>query len=218
MAAVPDDPSYTVYTEDDAPEAGDTVSCTVIGTIETPYKRMEECPNRHNKAEFLPLHHPPYARICARPRRARGGRQGADPVLVPPRPARHGATAGARGRTRCARRRVQPPHPAAPQSYRRAGGRHPRGPRWRNGRGRPRLPRRHAGAGYQADEGVGGQATVGRRLALNLCARLGTLPRHPRQRRPQRAGPPCGLAERQAVERLSNRRPVRLSIRATRRQ
>ena len=45
---------YTVYTEDDAPQAGDSVSCTVIGTIETPYKRMEDCPNRHNKQEFLP--------------------------------------------------------------------------------------------------------------------------------------------------------------------
>ena len=30
------------------------MSCTVIGTIETPYKRMEDCPNRHNKQEFLP--------------------------------------------------------------------------------------------------------------------------------------------------------------------
>ncbi len=45
---------YTVYTEDDAPQAGDSVSCTVIGTIETPYKRMEDCANRHNKQEFLP--------------------------------------------------------------------------------------------------------------------------------------------------------------------
>lgn len=45
---------YTVYTEDDAPQAGDSVSCTVIGTIETPYKCMEDCPNRHNKQEFLP--------------------------------------------------------------------------------------------------------------------------------------------------------------------
>jgi tRNA-Thr(GGU) m(6)t(6)A37 methyltransferase TsaA len=45
---------YTVFTEDDAPQTGDSVSCTVIGTIETPYKRMEDCPNRHNKQEFLP--------------------------------------------------------------------------------------------------------------------------------------------------------------------
>jgi tRNA (Thr-GGU) A37 N-methylase len=49
-----DTPAYTVYTEDDAPQPGDAVSCTVIGTIETPYKRMEDCPNRHNKQEFLP--------------------------------------------------------------------------------------------------------------------------------------------------------------------
>jgi tRNA-Thr(GGU) m(6)t(6)A37 methyltransferase TsaA len=45
---------YTVYTEDDAPQPGEAVSCTVIGTVETPYKRMQDCPNRHNKAEFLP--------------------------------------------------------------------------------------------------------------------------------------------------------------------
>lgn len=48
-------PAYTVYTPEQAPpRPGDSVSCTVIGTIETPYKRMEDCPNRHNKAEFLP--------------------------------------------------------------------------------------------------------------------------------------------------------------------
>jgi tRNA (adenine37-N6)-methyltransferase len=49
-----DDPTYTVYTEDGAPQTGDIVSCTVIGTVETPYQRMEDCPNRHNKQEFLP--------------------------------------------------------------------------------------------------------------------------------------------------------------------
>ena len=49
-----DSPTYTVYTDDDAPKAGDNLSCTVIGTIATPYKRMEDCPNRHNSQEFLP--------------------------------------------------------------------------------------------------------------------------------------------------------------------
>lgn len=45
---------YTVYTEDNAPLPGDSVSCKVIGTAETPYKRMEDCPNRHNEQQLLP--------------------------------------------------------------------------------------------------------------------------------------------------------------------
>lgn len=46
---------YTVYTPEQAePQPGDSVNCTVIGTIETPYKRMEDRPNRYNKAEFPP--------------------------------------------------------------------------------------------------------------------------------------------------------------------
>ena len=35
-------------------EYGENILCTVIGTIETPYKRIEDCPNRHNKKEKLP--------------------------------------------------------------------------------------------------------------------------------------------------------------------
>ncbi len=49
-----DKPAYTIYNDDDAPTAGDHIACTVIGVIETPYKRLEECPNRHNKREWLP--------------------------------------------------------------------------------------------------------------------------------------------------------------------
>ena len=50
-----DKPVYTVYTPEDAPpQPGDSVTCTVIGVIETPYKRMEDCPNRHNGKERLP--------------------------------------------------------------------------------------------------------------------------------------------------------------------
>jgi hypothetical protein len=41
-----DKPAYTIYTGTDAPQPGETIPCTVIGTIETPYKRMEDCPNR----------------------------------------------------------------------------------------------------------------------------------------------------------------------------
>ena len=46
--------TYTIYTEADAPQQGEEIACTVIGVIETPYKTMEDCPNRHNKKEFLP--------------------------------------------------------------------------------------------------------------------------------------------------------------------
>lgn len=44
----------TIYTEADAPQQGEEIACTVIGVIETLYKTMEDCPNRHNKKEFLP--------------------------------------------------------------------------------------------------------------------------------------------------------------------
>jgi tRNA-Thr(GGU) m(6)t(6)A37 methyltransferase TsaA len=48
-------PIYTIYQpEGDAPPPGDSVECRVIGTIRTPYKRMEDCPSRHNKQEYLP--------------------------------------------------------------------------------------------------------------------------------------------------------------------
>ena len=46
--------TYTIYCDADAPQPGDSVGCTVIGTTDTPYKRMEDCPNRHNKKDFLP--------------------------------------------------------------------------------------------------------------------------------------------------------------------
>ncbi|MBT5047913.1 MAG: SAM-dependent methyltransferase [Rhodospirillaceae bacterium] len=48
-------PIYTIYQpESDAPQPGDSIECRVIGAILTPYKRMEDCPSRHNKREFLP--------------------------------------------------------------------------------------------------------------------------------------------------------------------
>ena len=40
--------------EGDTPRPGDEISCAVIGTIETPYKRLEDCPNRHNKKSYEP--------------------------------------------------------------------------------------------------------------------------------------------------------------------
>jgi tRNA-Thr(GGU) m(6)t(6)A37 methyltransferase TsaA len=47
--------TYTIYqSENEAPQPGDTIECRVIGTIQTPYKRMEDCPSRHNKRDFLP--------------------------------------------------------------------------------------------------------------------------------------------------------------------
>ena len=47
--------TYTIYRpEGDAPRPGDTIECRAIGAIQTPYKRMEECPSRHNKNDFLP--------------------------------------------------------------------------------------------------------------------------------------------------------------------
>ena len=45
----------TIYQPDgDAPRPGEKIECRVIGVIGTPYKRMEDCPSRHNKREFLP--------------------------------------------------------------------------------------------------------------------------------------------------------------------
>ena len=47
--------THTIYQpEADAPQPGDPIECRVIGTIRTPYKRMEDCPSRHNKREYLP--------------------------------------------------------------------------------------------------------------------------------------------------------------------
>lgn len=37
-----------------APKPGEEISCTVIGTIETPYRRLEDCPNRHNGKPYEP--------------------------------------------------------------------------------------------------------------------------------------------------------------------
>jgi|MEHZ01.5.fsa_nt_MEHZ011539367.1_9 hypothetical protein len=50
-----DSPAYTVYTDDYAPKTGEHVSCTVIGTIETPYKRMEDCPTATTAKNFCPV-------------------------------------------------------------------------------------------------------------------------------------------------------------------
>ncbi len=45
----------TIYQLDgDAPQPGDSIECRIIGAIRTPYKRMEDCPSRHNKREYLP--------------------------------------------------------------------------------------------------------------------------------------------------------------------
>lgn len=50
-----DTPRYTIYQpEADAPQPGASIDCRVIGAIQTPYKRMEDCPSRHNKHEHLP--------------------------------------------------------------------------------------------------------------------------------------------------------------------
>jgi tRNA-Thr(GGU) m(6)t(6)A37 methyltransferase TsaA len=40
--------------EGDVPQPGDSIECRIIGTIRTPYKRIEDCPSRHNKREYLP--------------------------------------------------------------------------------------------------------------------------------------------------------------------
>ena len=48
-------PRYTIYRpEGDAPQPGDSIECRAIGAIRTPYRRMEDCPSRHNKREYLP--------------------------------------------------------------------------------------------------------------------------------------------------------------------
>jgi len=48
-------PTDTIYQpEGDALQPGDLIECRVIGTIRTPYKRMEDCPSRHNKRDYLP--------------------------------------------------------------------------------------------------------------------------------------------------------------------
>ncbi len=48
-------PTNTIYQpESDAPQPGDSIECRVIGSIATPYKRLEDCPSRHNKREYLP--------------------------------------------------------------------------------------------------------------------------------------------------------------------
>jgi tRNA-Thr(GGU) m(6)t(6)A37 methyltransferase TsaA len=50
-----ENPTYTIYQpEGDAPKPGDSIECRVIGTIRTPYRRMEDCPSKHNKHERLP--------------------------------------------------------------------------------------------------------------------------------------------------------------------
>ena len=47
--------TYTIYQpEGAAPQPVGSIECRVVGTIRTPYKRMEDCPSRHNKREFLP--------------------------------------------------------------------------------------------------------------------------------------------------------------------
>lgn len=52
---MPVSPAYTIYhAAGDAPQPGDSIECRIIGTIRTPYKRMEDCPSRHSKREFLP--------------------------------------------------------------------------------------------------------------------------------------------------------------------
>ena len=52
---MPDTPTNSIYQPDNtAPQPGDSIDCSVIGTIQTPYKQMEDCPSRHNKREYLP--------------------------------------------------------------------------------------------------------------------------------------------------------------------
>ena len=35
------------------PEPGTTVPCQIIGTIDSPYKRLKDCPSRHNDKQHL---------------------------------------------------------------------------------------------------------------------------------------------------------------------
>jgi len=52
---MPKTPTNTIYLpEEEAPEPGDSIECRIIGTIRTPYIRMEDCPSRHNDLEYLP--------------------------------------------------------------------------------------------------------------------------------------------------------------------
>ncbi len=46
---------YTIYESGtESPQPGETIECTIIGTIRTPYAEMKDCPNRHNGNEYLP--------------------------------------------------------------------------------------------------------------------------------------------------------------------
>lgn len=50
-----DPTAFSIYQpECDAPGIGETIECRVIGTIETPYKKMADCPSRHNGNKHLP--------------------------------------------------------------------------------------------------------------------------------------------------------------------
>ncbi len=50
-----ENPTCTIYQpEGAAPQPGESIECRVIGAIQTPYRRMEECPSRHNKRDYLP--------------------------------------------------------------------------------------------------------------------------------------------------------------------
>jgi tRNA-Thr(GGU) m(6)t(6)A37 methyltransferase TsaA len=51
MSEAPIDAIY--QPEGDTPQPGGSIQCRVIGTIRTPYKRMEDCPSRHNKRDYL---------------------------------------------------------------------------------------------------------------------------------------------------------------------
>ena len=52
---MPETPVYSIYQpEGNAPQPGESIECRIIGTIQTPYKRMEDCPSRHNRNKFLP--------------------------------------------------------------------------------------------------------------------------------------------------------------------
>ena len=52
MSKTPEPPIYTPETA--PPQPGDTVACHIIGIIETPYKRLEDCPSRHADNAHLP--------------------------------------------------------------------------------------------------------------------------------------------------------------------
>lgn len=49
-----DTPPNPIYQPDaEAPAVGDMIDCRVIGVIRTPYEKLEDCPNRHNKRDYL---------------------------------------------------------------------------------------------------------------------------------------------------------------------